>query len=94
METKKDNWIEQTMSSTKGIQSQSVSESLRKRLESIPTEIVILNSTIPLRSVWLAAASIALLITINIVSVKQTKQKAQQTDSSIYSEYFSYLDQI
>lgn len=94
METKKENWVEQTMNSVEGKNVLPLSEALRNRLESIPTEVVVLNQTIPMRAVWLAAACLALLITVNIVSVRQIKNKTQQTDTTIYSEYFSYLDEI
>lgn len=93
METKKENWVEQTMNSAEGKKALSVSVALRNRLETIPTEIVVLNQTIPMRSVWLAAASIALLLTVNIATIRKVQQtKKQQT--TIYSDYFSYLDQI
>lgn len=93
METKKENWIEQTMNSTEGKKTLPLSAALRHRLESIPTEVVVLNQTIPMRAVWLAAASIALLLTVNIATIRKVQEtKKQQT--SIYSDYFSYLDQI
>lgn len=91
---KKESWIEQTLSSAEGKKSQPVSASLKKRLASIPTEVQILNQTIPMRAIWLAAASLALLVMMNIFSIRQSKQKAQQADTSIYSTYFSYLDEI
>jgi hypothetical protein len=93
METKKEIWIEQALSSIEGIKPQAVSASLKSRLDAIPKEVVILNQTIPMRAVWLTAASFALLFTMNFATIrKATKSQKQQT--TLYSEYFSYLDQL
>lgn len=94
METKKENWVEQIINSVERKNDLPLPEALRNRLESIPREFVVLNQTIPMRAVWLAAACLALLITVNILSVRQTKNKSQQADATIYTEYFSYLDEI
>lgn len=93
METKKDNWIHATLESTEGLRPLGVSEQLKSRLKSIPSEITVFDKTIPLSAVWLAAASIALLITVNVVAVKTVKKSNKQQDTTIYSDYFSYLEQ-
>jgi len=93
METKKDNWIHATLESTEGLKPFDVSEQLKSRLKSIPSEITVFDKTIPLSAVWLAAASIALLITVNIVAVRTVKKSKKQQETTIYSDYFSYLEQ-
>lgn len=93
METKKDNWIHATLESTEGLRSLGVSEQLKSRLKSIPSEITVFDKTIPLSAVWLAAASIALLITVNVVAVRTVKKSKTQQETTIYSDYFSYLEQ-
>ena len=94
METRKQNWIDETLESTQGIKSIGISESLRKRLENIPSEVEVFNKTIPMKAVWLAAASIALLLTVNVIAVKKDKTSSETQQSSLYTNYFSYLDQL
>ena len=94
METKKEQWIEETFNSLNELNSTPLSDRLKRRLETIPY----MNSTagtktIPLKAVWLAAASIAVLITLNI-TVFQKVSASDKQESSIYSDYFSYLDSI
>lgn len=93
METKKDNWIHATLESTEGLRLLGISEQLKSRLKSIPSEITVFDKTIPLSAVWLAAASIALLITVNVVAVRTVKKSKTQQETTIYSDYFSYLEQ-
>jgi len=93
METKKDNWMNATLESTEGIRPVALSEQLKSRLKNIPSEITVLEKTIPLSAIWLAAASIALLISVNVVAVRTIKKNKKQQETSIYSDYFSYLDQ-
>lgn len=98
METKKDSWIEQTLNSTEGLKSVRVSENLKRRLESIPSTIKIKDKTIPLSAVWLAAASVAILLMVNIATIRKvnihSNQESSQAESTIYTSYFSYLDQL
>jgi hypothetical protein len=93
METKKEFWIEQTLSSSNELKSVPISENLRKRLEAIPKSIEIFDKRIPMKAVWLAAASIALLITVNIATFNKT-QKLESQESTVYNQYFSYLNQL
>lgn len=94
MDTKKEIWIEQTLSSVDGIRQSVPSKKLMERLTKIPFESAVLNNTIPMKAIWLAAASILLLISVNILTIQKTKQSAKSDDSSIYNSYFSYLDEI
>ena len=93
METKKEFWIKETIDSSNELKSVPISENLRKKLEAIPSSIDIFNRRIPLKAVWLAAASIALLITVNIATFNKT-QKSESQESTVYNEYFSYLNQL
>jgi hypothetical protein len=93
METKKEQWVNKTIDSVNTLQRQPISEELKERLFSIPKEINIHNRTIPISAVWLAAASVALLIAINVVTVKKVRTSKQQ-NNTIITEYFSYLDQV
>jgi hypothetical protein len=93
METKKEFWIKETIDSSKELRSVPISENLRKRLEAIPKSIEIFDKRIPMKAVWLAAASIALLITVNITTFNKT-QKVENEHATVYNDYFSYLDQL
>ena len=93
MEKKKEFWIEQTLNSSTELKSVPLPENLRKKLESIPASLDIFNKRIPIKAVWLAAASIALLITVNIATFN-TSQKNESEESTVYNEYFSYLNQL
>ncbi len=93
METKKDNWMNATLESTEGLRPVALSEQLKSRLKNIPSEITVFEKTIPLSAVWLAAASIALLISVNVMAVRTIKKTKKQQDTTIYSDYFSYLEQ-
>ena len=94
METKKEQWIEETFNSLNELNRTPLSDRLKQRLEAIPTmNNAIGTKTIPLKAVWLVAASIAVLITLN-VTVFQKVSASDKQDSSIYSDYFSYLDSI
>jgi hypothetical protein len=94
METKKENWIDNTFSSADNLRRLPISDELRSRLNAIPKEIVILETRIPMKAVWMAAASLALLITINITSIKASRQTDTDPNDKIYTEYFSYLNEI
>jgi hypothetical protein len=78
METKKEDWINKTMDSVDKKERVALPEGIRQRLMAIPQEVTILNTTIPMRAVWLAAASIALLIAMNIATVKTVRSSSQQ----------------
>lgn len=94
METKKEQWIEETFNSLNELNRTPLSDRLKQRLEAIPTmDNVLGTKTIPLKAVWLVAASIAVLITLNI-TVFQKVSASDKQESSIYSDYFSYLDSI
>ena len=93
MDTKKEFWIKETIDSSKELRSVPISENLRKRLEAIPKSIEIFDKRIPMKAVWLAAASIALLITVNITTFNKT-QKVENEHATVYNDYFSYLDQL
>jgi hypothetical protein len=93
METKKDNWINATLESTNGLRPLAMSEQLKSRLINIPSEITVFEKKIPLSAAWLAAASIAVLITFNVMTIRTIKKTSKVQETTIYSDYFSYLEQ-
>jgi hypothetical protein len=92
METQQNGIIEQTMKSADKKRPVPVPDSLLERLLKIPDEVTIGSKVIPLRTVWLAAASLTLLIAVNVVTYSATRE--YRTASGIYTDYFSYLDQL
>jgi hypothetical protein len=81
------------LESTEGLRPVALSEQLKSRLKNIPSEITVFEKTIPLSAVWLAAASIALLISVNVLAVRTIKKTKKQQETTIYSDYFSYIEQ-
>lgn len=92
METQKEHWIEATINSTDGLQRMPVPERLRQRLEAIPATVTIGSRVIPLKAVWLTAASLAILVTVNIAAFRKADRPSEPA-AKVYSDYFSYLDQ-
>jgi hypothetical protein len=70
-----------------------ISDRLRQRLELIPNEVSVYNVVIPMRSVYLAAASFALLITINLLAINNNTQQ-HKAETTLETEYFSFLNQL
>ncbi len=93
METKQEHWVEETLSSASLKSQVPISERLKQRLEAIPSEVTVASVVIPMRAVYLAAAGLALLITVNMLSVKEHK-KSENEKTTLYTEYFSYLEQL
>jgi hypothetical protein len=48
----------------------------------------------PLKTIWLAAASILILITFNFTAVKYATEKKDKQETNSTIEYFSYLEQV
>ena len=94
METKKDKWIDETLSSAAKVQRLTISDDLRNRLMTITTEVKVFHTVIPFRSLISVAASLLLLIAFNIATVRQYKYEQTTKDDSIYSDYFSYLNEL
>lgn len=93
METKQDQWINEMMKSMDSKKAVGISDRLRQRLELIPNEVSVYNAVIPMRSVYLAAASFALLITINLLAINNNTQQ-HKAETTLETEYFSFLNQL
>jgi hypothetical protein len=93
---KKEHWIDEAMESDPFNKSRSLPTQLRNQLRDIPNDLetnrgMFSGST----HVWIAAAGIALLISINVIAFnkKQTNERVG-ADNSIYSAYFSSYNYI
>lgn len=94
METKKLRWIDETMSSADTVTRVPVSVSLRNKLEAIPTEIKVADIYIPMRTVWLAAASILILISLNIATIRKNQKQAEVESVSTYFEFTTATNEL
>jgi hypothetical protein len=90
----KEQWIEETLNSLDGMKQVTASEALKNRLKSIPITISPgIRVMVPKRSIWLAAASIALIIGINIAAIYTTQQQTADAET-VEADYFTYLNQL
>jgi hypothetical protein len=90
----KEQWIEETLNSLDGMKQVTASEALKNRLKNIPITISPgIRVMVPKRSIWLAAASIALIIGINIAAIYTTQQQTADTET-VEADYFTYLNQL
>ena len=94
MQPKNERMINDTMESLDRLPQVQIPDQLRRRLLNIPKEVVILDQRIPMRAVWMAVAGLLLLVVLNIASVKRYKTDQRSEDTTIYTEYFSYLDEL
>jgi len=93
---KKEQWIEKSLDVDTYINSTMPSEDFVNRLKSIPNSIKANYTLVPKKYIWAAAASIALLVSLNVLSVNsyssQSESYAASTET-IYSD-FDFLNQI
>ncbi len=90
----KEKWIEDTINSLEGFRKVHASDELKLRLKSIPITISPgIRVMVPKQSIWLAAASIALIIGINIAAIYSTQQRTTETET-VEADYFTYLNQL
>ncbi|MFT5777525.1 MAG: hypothetical protein ACI837_000461 [Crocinitomicaceae bacterium] len=62
-----ENWISEIMNVPDRMKSADIPDSVLQRLKSIPTQFTKKLEVVPMRTIFLAAASIAVLIAINIL---------------------------
>lgn len=72
------------------------SSDLMNRLKSIPNQVKQGYDTIPKKVVWMAAASIVLLIGLNFLSLNDYKDSQSDTPSTetVEDSYFSYMKNV
>jgi len=88
-----DQEIEKTLQTAERIGSAVPSEQLMARLKQIPANLQKGYSTVPKPIVWAIAASVALLIAMNILSLKNYSNSQQSSDTTTNS-YFDYLNTL
>jgi hypothetical protein len=88
-----ENKIAKTMDSLAQIERVEPSSELLNRLKSIPTQVRDAYDVVPKKVIWSVAASILVLVLLNVFSMKQYGEtetaEGQQTEN-----YFNYLKQL
>ena len=72
------------------------SSDLMNRLKAIPSQVKQGYDTIPKKIVWMAAASIVLLIGLNLLSLNEYKDSQSDTPSTetVDDSYLSYMKNV
>lgn len=86
--------IERTLDSVNRIDRVLPSDDLMKRLKQIPVHVKQGLDAIPKKVVWAAAASIAILIVINVLSAKNYSESKQESINTTTSSYFDHLKSL
>ena len=93
---RKEEWIEKSLDVNTYINPAIPSKEFVNRLKSIPNSIKVNYAIVPKKYIWAAAASIAILVCVNVLSANSysSKNEAYTTFSeSIYSD-FDFLNQV
>lgn len=85
---------EQTLNVANRIERVAVSDALMDRLKQIPTAVKQTYDTVPKKVVWAVAASIALLIVLNVVSAKNYSEEKVNSQTEQTNSYFDYLKTV
>lgn len=81
--------IERAFSVGDRVANVTASDELKQRLMRIPTSVKEGYNKIPMKFVWAAAASIALLIALNVLSARNYSKESASSQST--SSYFNHL---
>lgn len=87
MKTEKQKWVDDVLAYSDTIKPVNASDglwgSIYSRVLSSPMQI----SIVPIRTVWMAAASMAILIVLNMAIIAAQAQVGHRGDTSIYRPY-------
>lgn len=90
-----ESWIERHLVSTEFVHPVETSEELMARLRSIPVQMGKKVYLVPKRALWSLVAGLAVLITVNLISLSNYEKAQNSQETSTTSDsYFSYLNQI
>mgnify|MGYP001040485960 CR=1 FL=1 len=85
---------EQTLNVANRIERVAASDALMDLLKQIPTSVKQTYDTVPKKVVWAVAASIALLIVLNVVSAKNYSEEKVNSQTEQTNSYFDYLKTV
>jgi hypothetical protein len=94
--SQRDNWIENVIKADSAVGKIQPSAELIDRLKAIPSTVKESYDLVPRKVVWAVAASVAILICVNLVSFKNYDSSAKEnlSQTEVSESYFSYLEQI
>lgn len=92
MKSEKEQWIEETMNSLDGLRFTRASDALKERLFVLAEEVKTIRPLVTRRTLWMTAASIALIVAVNVSTVISAQRKSAQSEE-VDSSYFSYMNQ-
>ena len=93
---KKEEWIEKSFDVTSYIKTAIPSEEFVNRLKSIPNSIKANYTLVPKKTIWAAAASVAILVCLNVLSANSYSSESESYSTSIETidSDFDFLNQI
>jgi hypothetical protein len=92
---KEEHWIDKVMERDPFNKRRSLPSSLRNKLVEIPNQLEANVIILPRTQVWMAAAGIALLISINVFAANKKQVNVHtEADYSLYTAYFSSYNSI
>ena len=86
-------WIEDVESVSERIKTPMIPTHVLERIQAIPSTIKASMDTVPKRTIWLVAASIAALIVVNIY-VSNSSKSEDTNENYIAEMYFSHLNTL
>ncbi|MFZ9029150.1 MAG: hypothetical protein ACO2Z9_09060 [Crocinitomicaceae bacterium] len=87
---KQQDWIEEVLKSGESLQKVKPSEALLEKLTNISKQSR--SKVIPMKTVWMVAAGLALLISLNVFTL-QRYNKAQTTyEQTAFESYYDHLN--
>ena len=92
----KENWIEETLNG-EGIVGRAVpSDALMHRLKAIPGNVKSTIDIVPKKVVWAVAASIAILVCVNVIAMNSYEPNSETnvSQTGLDEDHFSYLKRI
>lgn len=88
---KQEDWINEILNSGESISQAIPSKELLDRLNaSVPS--IKKGTVIPMRTVWMAAAGLALLILLNVFTLRQYKKSQDVQDDTVFETYYNHLN--
>lgn len=85
--------IEKTINVISEIGRVEPSEELLTRLKNIPSQVRAAYDVVPKKIVWSVAASIIVLVVLNVFSMREYKHSKSSTETNT-SSYFDYMKQL
>lgn len=87
---KQQDWIERVLESGENLQKVEPSEALLEKLTNISKPNT--PRIIPMKTVWMAAAGLALLISLNIFTLQRYKKTQTANTETAFESYYDHLN--